>query len=129
MENLTLITNISQICRLLPRHTLPPSPSSLQVKGIDKLPEIDIDVRFPPLNFFLHGEQLAFLTELGLIMGNFGASVAKAVADANEEAALKAAAQGHVVKKEGDVSRNRAASHSSKFELGVQITTVGIPLR
>jgi len=30
------------------------------------------------LNIFLHGEQMAFLTELSLILGDFGLTVAKA---------------------------------------------------
>ena len=85
MENLTLIMNVSQVCRLLPRHALPPSSISPPVKNIDSLPEIGIDIRFPPLNFFFHGEQLAFLTELGLIMGNFGMVVANAAAEVSND--------------------------------------------
>lgn len=121
MENLTLITNIAQICRLQSRHTLPPSNSSVQVKGIDKLPEIDIGVRFPPLHFFLHGEQLAFLTELGLIMGNFGMVVANAVAEVTSDAE-KAAAGKEVIKK--DETRNRAASNASKLDNALSLATV-----
>jgi hypothetical protein len=85
MENLTLIMNVSQVCRLLPRHALPPSSLSPPVKNIDALPEIGINIRFPPLNFFFHGEQLAFLTELGLIMGNFGMVVANAAEEVSND--------------------------------------------
>ena len=85
MENLTLILNISQICRLQLRHFLPVTPASSQLGDIDKIPEVAIGIRLPPLNIFLHGEQIAFLTELGLILGDFGLAVAKAAAEVSND--------------------------------------------
>lgn len=86
LQNLTLNLDIAQLCQLMPYHninggsnTLSKRKSLQQLSSSEGDPEVCISIKLPPLNIFLHGEQLEFFTQLGLSMGAFGLGIAEEI--------------------------------------------------